>query len=115
MRKSLNIPGGNPALFKFISENLNYPQEAQNKQYPGKGYSEIRCKLPMVRSTGLRLLRGIDPLLDNEAIRVVKTLPKFKPGKQGGIPVPVWFTLPVTLKLEQLKIINFIKNVNSLT
>jgi protein TonB len=48
----------------------------------------------------VQILKGIDSLLDNEAVRVVKTLPKFKPGKQGGVPVPVWFTLPVVFKIE---------------
>jgi len=46
------------------------------------------------------ILRGIDPLLDNEAIRVVKALPKFRPGRQGGVPVPVWFSLPVFFNIE---------------
>jgi len=48
----------------------------------------------------IEILRSIDPLLDEEAIRVVKTLPKFKPGKQGGVPVKVWFSLPVLFKIE---------------
>jgi protein TonB len=92
-------PGGNPALFKFISENLIYPPEAENNKIQGRVILKF-----VVNTNGsvdrIEILRGIDPLLDNEAIRVVKALPKFKPGKQGGVAVPVWFTLPVLFKIE---------------
>ena len=44
--------------------------------------------------------KGVDPLLNDEAIRVVKTVSKFKPGKQGGKPVPVWYMVPVSFKLN---------------
>ena len=73
------FPGGLPALLKFVGENLIYP--------PG--------------SIGtIEIIRGVDPLLDTEAVRVVKTLPKFKPGRQRGIPVPVWFSLPVFFQIN---------------
>ena len=92
------FPGGYPALFKFISENLNYPQEAQINNIQGKVILKF-----VVNADGsadrVQILKGIDSLLDNEAVRVVKRLPKFKPGKQGGVPVPVWFTLPVNFKI----------------
>jgi protein TonB len=45
-------------------------------------------------------VRGVDTSLDNEAVRVVSTFPKFKPGKQQGVPVPVWFSLPVLFRLQ---------------
>ena len=48
----------------------------------------------------VELIRGIDPLLDNEAIRVVSGLPRWRPGKQEGVPVPVYFTMPVTFKIR---------------
>jgi periplasmic protein TonB len=92
-------PGGDPALFKFISENLIYPPEAENNRIQGRVILKF-----VVNTNGsvdrIEILRGIDPLLDNEAIRVVKALPKFRPGKQGGVPVSVWFTLPVLFKIE---------------
>jgi len=91
-------PGGIPALLKYIGENLVYPSEASNNNIQGK----VNLKF-VVNPNGsvdrIEVLRSIDPLLDNEAIRVVKTLPKFKPGKQGGIPVHVWFSIPVVFKL----------------
>ena len=93
------FPGGIPALMKFVGENLHYPPEAQSNNIQGKVYLKF-----VVTAKGssdmIEVTKGVDPLLDNEAIRVVKMLPKFKPGKQGGVPVPVWFALPVTFKIE---------------
>ena len=48
----------------------------------------------------VQVIKSVDPALDNEAIRVIKLLPAFKPGKQGGKPVNVWFNLPVMFKLN---------------
>jgi periplasmic protein TonB len=93
------FPGGPAALLKYVGENLNYPADAQNNNIQGKVILKF-----VVKSDGsvdrIEILRGIDPLLDNEAIRVVKTLPRFKPGRQGGVAVPVWFMLPVTFKIQ---------------
>ncbi len=92
-------PGGNPALFKYISENLIYPPDAQKNNIQGR----VILKFVVNRNGSvdrIEIIRSIDSLLDNEAIRVVKTLPKFRPGKQGGVPVPVWFSLPVLFKIE---------------
>jgi protein TonB len=92
-------PGGETALFKFISENLSYPSEAEKNNVQGKVI--LKFVVNPDGSVGkIEVLRSIDPLLDNEAIRVVKTLPKFRPGKQGGVPVKVWFMLPVLFKIE---------------
>jgi len=93
------FPGGTPALMKFVSDNLKYPEEASSIGIQGKVILKF-----VVRSDGsvdrIEIIRGIDPALDNEAVRVVKTLPKFKPGRQAGIAVPVWFMLPVTFRIE---------------
>ena len=93
------FPGGIPALMKFVGDNLNYPPEAQRNNIQGKVFLKF-----VVNADGstdrIEITRGVDPLLDNEAIRVIKILPKFKPGKQGGVPVPVWFAMPVFFKLE---------------
>jgi len=95
------FPGGNAALLKFIGENLNYPSEAQYNNIQGKVILKFVVN-PDGSADRVEILRSIDPLLDNEAIRVVKTLPRFKPGKQGGVAVPVWFTLPVVFKLQDM-------------
>jgi protein TonB len=95
-----SFPGGEPALFKYIGENLNYPLDAQKNNIQGKVILKF-----VVNADGsadrVEILRSVDPLLDNEATRVIKSLPRFKPGKQGGVAVPVWFTLPVSFKLEE--------------
>ena len=92
-------PGGIPELMKFISENISYPQDAINNNIQGRVILKF-----VVNTDGsidrIQILRGIDTSLDNEAIRVVKTLPRFSPGKQSGVPVPVWFSLPVLFRLE---------------
>jgi protein TonB len=93
------FPGGFPALMNFIGSNMKYPAEAQNNNIQGKVLLKFVVK-PDGSVDRIEILRGIDPLLDNEAIRVVKTLPKFKPGRQDGVAVPVWFLLPVVFKIE---------------
>jgi protein TonB len=94
-----SFPGGEPALFKYIGENLNYPLDAQINNIQGK----VLLKF-VVNADGsadrIEILRSVDPLLDNEAMRVIKSLPRFKPGKQGGVAVPVWFVIPVSFRLE---------------
>jgi protein TonB len=93
------FPGGDQALYKFIGENLNYPDEAEKNNIQGRVILQFVVN-PDGSTDRIVVLRSIDPLLDNEAIRVVKTMPKFKPGKQGGVPVKVWFVLPVLFRIE---------------
>jgi protein TonB len=93
------FPGGNAALLRFVSENMKYPAEALENGIQGK----VNLKFVVMPdgSIGIiEILRQVDPLLDNEAVRVVKTLPRFKPGKQNGVPVQVWFSLPVVFQIK---------------
>jgi protein TonB len=94
-----SFPGGEPALFKYIGENLNYPLDAQINNIQGKVLLKFVVN-PDGSADRIEILRSVDPLLDNEAMRVIKSLPRFKPGKQGGVAVPVWFVIPVSFKLE---------------
>ena len=93
------FPGGSQALLDYIAKNIKYPEEAIMNNIQGK----VTLKF-VVNTDGsvnrIEILRGVDPLLDHEAIRVVATLPKFRPGKQNGIPVPVWFMVPVNFQLK---------------
>jgi len=93
------FPGGDGELMKFISKNISYPEEAIRNNIQGRVVLRFA-----VNTDGsidrIQILRGIDNSLDSEAVRVVTTLPKFKPGKQRGVPVPVWFSLPVLFRLE---------------
>ena len=93
------FPGGDAALFKFIGDNLKYPAEAESNNIQGRVILKFVVN-PDGSVDKIELLRSVDPLLDTEAVRVVKTLPKFRPGKQNGVPVHVWFILPVFFKIE---------------
>jgi protein TonB len=91
-------PGGNKALLEFISKNLNYPSEALNNNIQGRVILKFVVKED--GSVGrIEVLKSVDPLIDKEAVRVIGMLPKLKPGKQNGVPVPVWFSVPVTFQL----------------
>ena len=93
------FPGGVVELLKFISEHLEYPAVAMENNIQGRVIVQF-CVTPTGGISKVSLLRSVDPELDAEAIRVVKTLPSFKPGKQGGKPVPVWFQVPINFQLK---------------
>lgn len=93
------FPGGDAELYKFISNNLNYPAMAIENNVQGRVV--VQFVVTKDGSIGnVKVVRSVDRDLDNEAIRVCKKLPKFIPGKQNGQPVNVWYTLPVTFKLR---------------
>jgi len=92
------FPGGDKALLAFIARNLRYPQEAIDNNIEGRVF--IQFVVQPDGSVGrIQVIRGVDPMLDSEAVRVIGILPGLKPGKQNGIPVPVWFSVPVTFQL----------------
>lgn len=92
-------PGGMRAGLEFMARNLRYPTKAQEAGKQGCVIVQF-----VVRKDGslsdFKVLRLVDPWLDAEAIRVISTMPKWKPGMQDGKPVSVKFTLPVTFMLE---------------
>jgi len=82
------------------SENTSYPEEAKTKGIQGRVIVRF-CVETDGSVNRLSVLKGVDPLLDSEALRVVGTMPKFeKAGHQGGKAVPVWYMVPITFKLE---------------
>lgn len=93
------FPGGDAALLKWVSEHIRYPAMAQENNIQGRVVVQF-----VVTKTGkvgeVKVLRSKDPDLDKEAVRVVKSLPAFVPGKMNGHAVNVWYTLPVTFKLQ---------------
>ena len=93
------FPGGEAALLKYIAEHLRYPARAQENGIQGRVVVQF-----VVTKTGsigeVKVVRSKDPDLDKEAVRVVKTLPNFVPGKMNGHSVNVWYTLPITFKLQ---------------
>lgn len=93
------FPGGAVEMMKWITSNLRYPVVAQENGLQGRVVVRF-----VVTATGnisdVQVLRGFDPSCDKEAERVVKSMPKWVPGKQNGRNVPVYFTLPVVFKLQ---------------
>ena len=93
------FPGGDPALLAYISEHTQYPEIAKENNIQCKVIVRF-CVTPKGGVSQVSVLKGVDPELDKEAIRVVNTLPTFKPGKQGGKPVPVWYMVPIAFTLK---------------
>jgi len=93
------FPGGDVELLKYISEHTQYPEVAKENNIQGRVIVRF-CVTSKGGVSQVSVLKGVDPELDKEAIRVVNTLPTFKPGKQGGKPVPVWYMVPITFTLK---------------
>ena len=89
-----DFPSGYDGMMRFIKMNLKYPVEAAKNGITGTVYVRFVIKKDGTVSD-VSILRGVHPLLDNEAMRVVRMMPKWKPGMQNGKPVPVYFTIPV--------------------
>ncbi|MEJ5266702.1 MAG: energy transducer TonB [Bacteroidales bacterium] len=92
------FPGGEAELLKFIAENTKYPEIAKENGIQGRVFVQFVID-KNGNVTNVTIARGVDPYLDAEAIRVVKMLPKWTPGKQRGKPVPVTFVVPINFKL----------------
>lgn len=93
------FPGGETALLQYISKSVKYPVIAQENGIQGR----VIVSFVIERDghvADATVVRGVDPSLDKEALRVVKSMPKWTPGKQRGKPVRVKYTLPVTFRLQ---------------
>ena len=92
------FPGGDKALREYILNNIKYPEVARTSGITGTVYVQF-----VVEKDGsisdVKVVRGIGGGCDEEAVRVVKSMPRWKPGKQRGQPVRVYFTLPIEFKL----------------
>ena len=93
------FPGGEAELFHYISKNIHYPQEAKEKGIQGRVFIGFIVEKDGSISN-VRNLRGVDSELDAEAIRVIQSLPKWKPGKNNGEFVRVSYQIPIFFKLE---------------
>ncbi len=93
------FPGGELALRKYIAKAIVYPTIAQENGIQGKVFVNFVVNKDGSVSNA-KIARGVDPSVDAEALRVVSTLPKWKPGKQRGVPVRVSYTVPISFKLE---------------
>jgi protein TonB len=93
------FPGGDGELLKFLANGIKYPVIAQENGIQGR----VTCSFTVNRDGSVvdaEVLRGVDPSLDKEALRVINTMPKWTPGKQRGKPVRVKYTVPVTFRLQ---------------
>jgi TonB family protein len=92
-------PGGPQALFKFLGENVHYPEEAEKAGIQGRVIATF-----IVEKDGSisqpTVVKSVDPLLDAEAIRVISAMPNWKPGKQNGKVVRVKYTVPLSFNLD---------------
>jgi protein TonB len=93
------FPGGDAALLAYLRENAVYPEIAKENNIQGRVIINF-CVTPSGGVSKISILKSVDPELDKEAMRVVSTLPTFKPGKQGGKPVPVWYQAFINFKLQ---------------
>jgi len=93
------FPGGQAALMKWLSQNMRYPEAAQQNDIQGR----VVVKFVVEKDGSIgsaTIVKGVDKDLDREALRVVKKMPKWQPGKNNGQPVRSYFNLPVTFKLQ---------------
>ena len=92
-----SFPGGQEAMLQFLKENLLWPDVEADVQ----GRVIVTFVVETDGSlTDLKVVRGLDPAFDKEALRIVKSMPKWIPGTQNGQPIRVRYSVPVTFKLE---------------
>ena len=93
------FPGGNAALFEYLSKHIKYPVIAEENGIQGR----VIVTFVVERDgsiTDVKVVKSVDPSLDKEAQRVVKSMPRWIPGKQNGSAVRVKYTVPVTFRLQ---------------
>jgi len=94
-----SFPGGDAELMKFLHDHMKYPAVAEENGIQGR----VICTFVVERDgsiTDVKVIKSVDPSLDKEAIRVLKSMPKWIPGKQNGSAVRVKYTVPVTFRLQ---------------
>jgi TonB family protein len=92
-------PGGEDSLLRFIMGNVRYPAEAQDKRK--QGVVMVKFVVEKDGTIGeVKILKGVYPSIDEEAIRVIKSLPNFIPAKKNGEKVRAWFRLPIRFTLQ---------------
>ncbi|MBR4566075.1 MAG: energy transducer TonB [Prevotella sp.] len=93
------FPGGYTAMMSWLNRNIRYPSIAEKNGIQGR----VVCTFVVERDgsiTDIQVARSVDPSLDKEAIRVLKLMPKWSPGRQNGAPVRVKYTVPLTFSLS---------------
>ncbi|MBO7538488.1 MAG: TonB family protein [Prevotella sp.] len=93
------FPGGAPELFNFLAKNIQYPTEAENAGKQGRVIVTFVVGKDGAISDA-RVVKSVDPLLDEEALRVINAMPNWTPGTQSGKAVRVKYTVPITFRLD---------------
>ena len=93
------FPGGDAALMKYLAENIKYPVSAQKAKEQGRVVVQFIVEKDGA-VTSVKTVRSVTPALDAEAVRVIKAMPKWTPGRQGGQPVRVNYNVPVSFRLQ---------------
>ncbi len=94
-----SFPGGDAAMMKYLAENIKYPVSAQKAKEQGRVVVQFIVEKDGA-VTGVKTVRSVTPVLDAEAVRVIKAMPKWTPGRQGGQPVRVKYNVPVSFRLQ---------------
>ena len=94
-----HFPGGETALLKYLQENIKYPPKAAKDSIQGRVVVQFLID-PQGCVGEVKVARSVSEELDAEAVRVVKTLPRFVPGRMFGKAISAWYTLPITFKLQ---------------
>jgi len=93
------FPGGEMALRTYIASNVEYPEKAKKEGIVGKVFVSFVIN-EKGEVTGVKVVKGVDPLLDKESIRVVSGMPAWQPGKKDGKVVKVQYTIPIQFALK---------------
>ena len=99
VEQQAEFPGGTAAMMKWLSNNVRYPESAQQNDIQGR----VIVKFVVEKDGSIghaEILKGVDRDLDREAIRVVKKMPRWQPGKNNGVAVRSYFNLPVVFRLQ---------------
>jgi TonB family protein len=88
------FPGGNERMYQWISENVNYPQITAKERVSGKVVAKF-CVQKDGTISDIQILESLSPPYDQEVIRLLRSMPQWKPGTQDGNPIPVYFTFPI--------------------
>ena len=95
------FPGGIHALMQWLSNNVKYPEEAQQSKIEGRVITKFVIEKDGTVSD-VQVTTSVNPVLDAEAVRVIKNMPKWRPGKNNDIPVRTYFNLPISFKLPEV-------------
>ena len=94
-----SFPGGQAAMMNYVSKSIRYPAVAEESGIQGRVIVSFVVEKDGSIS-GAKVVKGLDPSLDKEALRIIRSMPRWTPGRQGGKPVRVKYSVPITFRLS---------------